>query len=146
MATESLATSLRRSMTAAAWINIENIDATMEAKFLPDQDLEDPHRKPNRMHSCNKQGFCTMLISKVKGTLQGPWLGETPYFIHTQDGQLDIVSKAGICSTTKMLLALGVLLVFIFMVMLLLWNYKCIVIDHFCKGSGETLAPIFEDS
>lgn len=49
-------------------------------------------------------------------------------------------------SWRKILLAIGVMLVFTLMVMLLLWNYKCIVVDHLCLGGDDTENPTTKDN
>ncbi|KAG9465979.1 hypothetical protein GDO78_017404 [Eleutherodactylus coqui] len=70
-----------------------------------------------------------------------------------QDGQEGAASQRLLAKATeicqglnlrgRVAVVMAAMLVLAFMVMLFLWHYKCIVIDHLCQGIRESETPIF---
>lgn len=54
-------------------------------------------------------------------------------------GEVDLQPRSRQC----LLLATFILLALALMVLLLLWNYKCIIIEKMCSGQGSSMFPLF---
>lgn len=64
-----------------------------------------------------------------------------------EQGQSSVVSgssKPRRCPWKIFLIVLGAVVITTLMILLLLWNYKCIVIDRYCEGNNEVLPPLFK--
>ncbi|KAH1179226.1 hypothetical protein KIL84_021809 [Mauremys mutica] len=87
----------------------------------------------------------SVLLSRVKCLLQPHKLGVR--LASTEQGRACLEpdsSKPGSCPWKKLLIALGIMITIALMVLLLLWHYKCIVIDRYCEGNREVLPPLFK--
>ncbi|XP_030062293.1 uncharacterized protein LOC115472234 [Microcaecilia unicolor] len=129
-------------------LDTPNPETIMEVNLISDGDpmtLQFPQgqRESNQLDST---GF--PFTSRLKRLVQVLRVARYHQHWDTENGlSMDSATKAqGSKLWPKILLGLGVLFMVTVMVLLFLWNYKCIVIDRFCEQGGEVLTPVLFDA
>ncbi|OCT66857.1 hypothetical protein XELAEV_18038138mg [Xenopus laevis] len=122
-------------MVAPSWETNEKKVPRPEIKCLPVTET--------RCHQTNapKQGLGQKVGSGMKRLFQCPQVEEV-FIIQTQEAG----KSPGVSNRKKLLFALGVFIMLLVVVLLLLWNYKCTIIDRQCQGNSELLTPLFQDN
>ncbi|OCT65172.1 hypothetical protein XELAEV_18041411mg [Xenopus laevis] len=131
-------------MVTPSWPKSEKKGPSPETKFLPGANVESrvpQHHQPN---APNLQRLGQKVGSGLKRLFQCPQVDDV-CIIQTQDTMIELRQTSGVSCREKLLLTLGVFIVLLVVVLLLLWNYKCTIIDRLCQGNPELLTPLFKD-
>lgn len=104
---------------------------------------------PDQQDRSDTRRFHHIVLSRLKSFVRLPWRDTFQRHTDLEYGQCDVENRVveSKSSYSKTVVAIVVLAFITVMVLLLLWNYKCIMIDKVCEGNSDLLTPVFtEDS
>ncbi|KAE8582035.1 hypothetical protein XENTR_v10019910 [Xenopus tropicalis] len=131
------------TMVTPSWVKSEKKEPNPKTKFLPGAEtMETGHRQTD---TPKLQRLGHKMAANIKHWLECRPVEEV-CIIRTEDAEIEVRERTGGSCRERLLLTLGVLFVLLIVVLLLLWNYKCTVIDQLCQGNGELLTPLFKEN